>query len=121
MIGLIIVDHGSKEEESNLAFLAIVARFHRSHADYMVEPAHMQHASPSLLDAFDLLVKRGAKKIIIHPYFLLPGRHWKEDIPRLCQEAHLKYPQVSWQLTQPLGEADQIIEVIAERVKETLG
>lgn len=37
-------------------------------------------AEPSIKDAFDSCVQRGATRIIISPFFLLPGKHWSKVI-----------------------------------------
>ncbi len=40
----------------------------------------MELASPSLEDAFSVCVSSGAEEIVVHPYFLAPGRHSKTDV-----------------------------------------
>ena len=41
---------------------------------------------------------QGAKAVVCHPFFLSPGRHATEDIPRMLADAAAKYPEVpeSW-------------------------
>ncbi|CAN6250247.1 unnamed protein product [Urochloa humidicola] len=46
----------------------------------IVEPAHMELAEPTTKDAFGKCVQQGASRVIVCPYFLSPGRHWKQDI-----------------------------------------
>src|SRR5690606_11194870 len=76
--GLVIVDHGSRRDESNQMLEDFVAMF-RKLGDYrIVEPAHMELAEPSIATAFDRCVQRGAKRVVVAPYFLAPGRHWNE-------------------------------------------
>lgn len=118
MTGIIIVDHGSRQEESNQAFFKIVDRFARRGLYPIVEPAHMELSSPTIAEAFDRAVARGATEIIVHPYFLLPGKHWHEDIPRLCEAAAKKHPGIRWKVTAPLGESDLILDVVAERIDD---
>ena len=52
---------------------------------------------------------------MVHPYFLAPGRHSTQDIPRLVTEAASSHPGVAYTVTEPLGLHDKIIEVILER------
>jgi hypothetical protein len=35
-------------------------------------------AEPSIKDAFGKCVQLGASRAIVSPYFLSPGRHWKQ-------------------------------------------
>lgn len=76
-----------------------------------------QLAEPSLARAFDRCVERGAQKIVIHPYFLLPGRHSTEDVPRLAAEAGARHPTVTWTVSEPLGLHSGILEAVEHRVR----
>jgi len=116
--GLIVADHGSKRPAANETFLEIVQRL-ADRGDYdIVEPAHMELAEPSIATAFARCVERGAKLVVCHPYFLLPGKHWDRDIPALMQEAAAGHPDVRWQVTAPLGVHDALLDVIDQRVRE---
>jgi sirohydrochlorin ferrochelatase len=35
-------------------------------------------AEPTIKEAFGKCVEQGASRIIVSPYFLSPGRHWKQ-------------------------------------------
>ena len=118
---LLIVDHGSKRREAN-DMLPKLAEMLRKKSDFrIVSHAHMELAEPSIQQAFDACVVAGAKEIIVHPYFLGPGRHSTHDIPRMVAEAAAKHPGVSFLITEPLGLHTKIGEVILERVLESLG
>lgn len=84
----------------------------------IVEPAHMELAEPSIAAAFARCVERGARRIIIHPYFLSPGRHSTSDIPALTAEAAASHPGITWTVTEPLGLDPRMTEVIHRRVVE---
>lgn len=118
--GIIIVDHGSRRAESNETLLAATQRF-AAVSDYeIVEPAHMELAQPDLATAFARCVERGAQQVVVFPYFLSPGRHWKQDIPELVAAAAESYPGIGWTVTAPFGVHDGMLQVIAERIDETL-
>jgi len=74
-------------------------------------------APPTIADAFDRCVARGADEVIVHPYFLLPGKHWADDIPALVAAAAGKHPGKPWKVTEPLGASAKIEEVILERIE----
>jgi len=121
LLAIIIVDHGSRRAEANDALAEIARRFAERSGHAIVEPAHMELASPTLDEAFERAVARGATEIVVHPYFLAPGRHWNEDIPALCARAAAGHPSVKWTVTEPLGISDKILDVIAERVESARG
>ncbi len=76
----------------------------------------MEIAEPTIAQGFDSCVAEGVEEIIIHPYFLAPGSHYNEDIPRLVAEAAAKHPGISWTITEPLGIHQKLCEVVLERV-----
>src|SRR4051812_32481691 len=86
-IGVVIVDHGSRRDESNRRHEAFVRKWRASRVYPIVEAAHMELASPSIGTAFDACVAAGAETVVIAPYFLGPGNHWDRDIPDLAAEA----------------------------------
>ncbi len=118
--GVIIVDHGSKRRDSNEMLLAVVATFVEHTGHTFVEPAHMELAEPSIDTAFRRCVERGAKLIVVHPYFLLPGRHWDEDIPRLAAQAASNHPGIRFLITAPVGLHPLMTQVIEQRIEQCL-
>ena len=119
-IGVIVVDHGSRRRESNDMLLKVVALFQQHSGYAIVEPAHMELAEPSVAAAFDRCIHRGARLIVIHPYFLLPGRHWKRDIPALAAAAAQKHPGIPFLVTAPLGLHPLMAEVMSQRIEYCL-
>lgn len=118
--GVIIVDHGSRRKESNLMLNEFVAMF-RDRTKYpIVEPAHMELAEPSIRDAFSLCVQQGARRVIVSPFFLSPGRHWNQDIPSLTAEAAKEHPGISYVITAPLGLHELLVDVVNDRINHCL-
>lgn len=113
---IIIVDHGSRRQESNDLLLEVVAMF-RSKSEYdLVEPAHMELAEPSIAAAFRRCVEQGAKRVVVFPYFLSPGRHWHSDIPALAAAAAAEHPGIVYLVTAPLGLHPLMAQIVGERI-----
>jgi sirohydrochlorin ferrochelatase len=119
-IGLVVVDHGSRRSESNDMLLKMVEMVREAVPYPIVEPAHMELAEPSIATAFDRCIEQGASLVVISPYFLLPGRHWHQDIPELATEAAQKHVGVSFLVTAPLGLHPLMAEVVGSRVSHCL-
>jgi sirohydrochlorin ferrochelatase len=119
-LGVILVDHGSRREESNEMLLDVVRDFAQATGIPIVEPAHMELAEPSIATAFDRCVARGAKMVVVFPYFLLPGRHWNEDIPRLAAAAAQNHPGIRYLVTAPFGLHPLMAQVIEQRIEHCL-
>ncbi len=118
--GIVIVDHGSRRAESNQMLERFVEAFAGLMHYRIVEPAHMEMAEPSIGTAFDRCVARGAKRVVVCPYFLLPGKHWKEDIPELTAEAAGKHAGVEYLVTAPIGLHPMMHGVIQSRIDHCL-
>lgn len=116
---LIVVDHGSKVKEAN-DMLVKIAELIKNKDDTefdIITYCHMELAEPTISQAFEECVSKGANHIVVHPYFLAPGRHSTQDIPRMVKDAASNHPEVFYKVTEPLGIHDKIIEVILERAR----
>jgi sirohydrochlorin ferrochelatase len=114
---IVIVDHGSRREESN-KMLEEVARLFadRFRQTYdIVEAAHMELAEPSIATAYAASVRRGATRVVILPFFLGPGKHWTSDIPGLTAAAAKDHPGTSYHVAMPLGIDELILELLKKR------
>lgn len=119
-LGVILVDHGSRRDESNELLVDVVRQFAAATRLPIVEPAHMELQEPSVAAAFARCVQRGARTIVVFPYFLLPGRHWDQDIPRLAADAARQHPGIEYLVTAPFGLHPLISEVICQRIAQCL-
>lgn len=119
-LGIILVDHGSREPASNRSHEALAAAFAEKFADRyrIVEPAHMELAEPTVAAAYARCVARGARHIIIAPCFLGPGRHSTIDIPRLAGQAAAGHPGTTWHVTAALGVDGLLLELLEKRIRE---
>ncbi len=120
VVGLVVVDHGSKKTAANEMLIDAAAMFKRVSGTLIVEPAHMELAEPTIEQAFDKCVAQGATMVVVHPYFLSPGRHSTTDIPNLTAHAAAKHPGVRFHVTQPLGLDEKIARLMMERIGHCL-
>lgn len=126
-VGILLMDHGSRNPNSNRRLFDLAQLYQQSlHSkSFIVAAAHMEIASPTIRDGIASLLKAGVDGIICHPYFLSPGRHVQEDIPRLVKEAihdlDVKIPVVT---TDPVGaNTDLMIKAIhgmVDKARQTM-
>ena len=119
--GIILVDHGSRMQAANEMMCYVQQLFEKETGATIVETAHMELAQPTIAQAFARCVVRGARKVVVHPYFLSPGRHSTTDIPELASEAAAAYPGIPYYVTAPLGLDKRLAQVIERRILEALG
>jgi sirohydrochlorin ferrochelatase len=117
---IIIVDHGSRRMESNRMLEEVAKLFGQRFGEFsIVEPAHMELCEPSIATAYHNAVQRGAMRIVCVPFFLSFGKHWTRDIPSLLSQAAIEHPGTEYQLVQPLGIDDLMLDLLYKRATQT--
>jgi sirohydrochlorin ferrochelatase len=117
-LAIVLIDHGSRREEANRQLEVLADAVRGREPDAIVRTAHLEIAEPRLSVAIDDCVREGARAIIVHPYFLGPGRHTSEDIPRLVDEARARHAGVTIQISRHLGIHEKLVDVVLERIRE---
>jgi sirohydrochlorin ferrochelatase len=117
---ILLVDHGSRLDDANAVLEEIASGVARRRPDAIVEVAHMELAEPSLAAALARCVARGARDVVVCPYFLGPGRHTTGDIPRLVEEARTAHPGVRVAVSAPLGFDDRLVDLVIDRADATV-
>jgi len=123
-VGVLLIDHGSRKPASNEFLHALAERYQTSSCcppHYIVKAAHMEIAEPSIEMGLHSLVDAGVGRIVCHPYFLSPGRHATEDVPRLIEEAKISLGDSISDIpviqTEYLGsQSDLLLDVIGSMV-----
>ena len=115
--GIVIVDHGSRRDESNHMLERVAGLFAERFGNRyeVVEPAHMELAEPSIATAYARCVERGAERVVVLPFFLGPGKHWTQDIPRLTADASMRFPNTTYHVAPTLGIDDLILDLLDKR------
>lgn len=118
--GVILFGHGSRLASANDHLRAIAERFRASGQFPLCEAAFLELTSPSMSEAAQVLVARGARRLVVVPYFLAIGRHVAKDIPLLVQETRQALgPAGSTfpiEVTDILGNHPAILEIISTLV-----
>ena len=117
---LVIVDHGSRRAASNAMHETFVETFaaEAGSAYVAVAAAHMELAEPTVAEAVDRVIAAGARRVMVMPYFLFPGKHCEREILALVEEAMRRHPGVEWLVTAPVGLHPLMHEVVRERVDQ---
>lgn len=118
---IVIVSHGSMKKDSNNLekisdLLAKKLKIKRENLKH----AYLQHASPSIEDTIRQCLDEGAKKIIVFPFFLSSGKHVVHDIPSILSKFNKQNADYEIVYTSPLGIHDKLVEIIVDRINESL-
>ncbi len=124
-VGVILFGHGSRLAGANDHLRAIAERFRASGRYPLCEAAFLELTAPTMVEAAQTLVARGAGRLVVVPYFLAIGRHVAEDIPRLVQETRRTLgpggERLTIDVTDILGNHPAILDIIATLVERGPG
>jgi len=116
---VVVVAHGSRAETANEAHLVLVDALAQA-VDVPVTPGFLELATPSIPDAIDRAVAAGASTVLVLPYFLHPGRHLSDDLPRIISEANTRHPDRVIRLLESFGADPALTQILAEQVRSAL-
>jgi sirohydrochlorin ferrochelatase len=119
--GVILFGHGSRLAGANDHLRAIAERLRTSGRYPLCEAAFLELAAPTMAEAATTLVDRGARRLVVVPYFLAAGRHVAEDIPKLVEETRRALgpegERIPIEVTDILGNHPAILDLIAMLVE----
>ena len=115
---VILIGHGSRAEGAD-DDMEKIAEGLRERFGGIVETCRMAGRGTLFAEAFERCVGRGAKEIIVLPYFLHFGIHLREDIPEILRENARKHPEVRLVMGRHLGYDDAIVGLVAKRIAES--
>lgn len=114
---VLLVDHGSRERAANAQLARVARALRRRLVGWRVAVAHLSLVAPSIAEAFDACVLRGAREIVVVPYFLAPGRHATRDVPRLARAAAARHAGVRLRVAAALGVHPGLVDAVCDRVR----
>jgi len=120
LTGFIVFAHGSRIESANQAVRDVASQMAAS-GPHVVEAAFLELGVPNLSGATGLLMARGAKRIVVIPYFLTLGTHMQRDLPRLARDASSENGDIEIHVTSPLDGHPALVHALLDRATEALG
>ncbi len=121
MNGLIVFAHGSSVEAANDAVRAVSDRIGQRGEYGLVRAAFLDAGVPNLTEAVQDMVRSGARRIVIVPYFLVPGIHLTRDLPGIVEGLRRIHKGVSIEVTESLDGHPALLEAVLDRAKQIYG
>ncbi len=115
---VVLVGHGSRARGFDTALRRVAQRLRRtSPPGEAVACAYLEIAPPALPEVIDELVRRGARRVSVVPYFLQAGLHVRRDIPAAVRAARSRYRGRAVIALKPyLGYDARIAAVVRDRL-----
>jgi sirohydrochlorin ferrochelatase len=116
MEAIIYIAHGSRRLEANKRFIAFINKVMIETRAEIQGYGFLEHAEPTILEAIEESIQKGASRITVVPILLLPGVHVNEDIPVEIEKAKIEYPNTSFSYCPPLGLDEILVNILFERL-----
>lgn len=120
MIGeraVILFGHGARDAAWARPMERVRERLRAQDPELGVELAFLEFIAPTLDEAIDTLVARGARRIAVVPMFIAQGGHLKRDLPQLVAAARARHPGCDIVQAMAVGEADGVVAAMAEHAR----
>jgi sirohydrochlorin ferrochelatase len=117
---LLVMVHGSPRPIANTDMFRVVEVIRNRGVFPIVETGFLECNDPSIPEAIEMCVARGASAVIAVPYFLHTGTHVADDLPTLLEEAQARHPNVEFRMGAYLGRSSQLTAILADRARAAL-
>ncbi|MGH8752184.1 MAG: sirohydrochlorin chelatase [Burkholderiales bacterium] len=115
---IVLFAHGARDAQWAEPLRKIQQRVRAKKTGTPVELAFLEIMQPTLEQTIARLNEKNITKINIIPLFLAQGGHLKQDLPRLLAEIGKHYLHITFKISPPLGEVENILGVIADWICE---
>jgi sirohydrochlorin cobaltochelatase len=119
--GLLLFAHGARDARWARPFEAAAARVRAAAPGAAVELAYLEFMAPDLIEAGARLAAAGCARVDVLPLFLGAGGHVRKDVPALFERLRAAHAGIEWQLQTAVGEADAVVEAMAQVALARLG
>ncbi len=121
MDATVLFSHGSLLCGAGEALLAHAERLRRRGISPIVAVGYLNYSDPPFLQTVGECVERGATRILVTPYFLVPGYFVKVDLPKTVAEAQAKFPEVEFVVAEAIGFDERLADALIESAREAVG
>jgi cobalt/nickel transport system ATP-binding protein len=118
---MLVVGHGTRDADGVDEFWALAGTIGAAAGELLTGFGFIELASPTVDEAIDDLVARGATDIVSVPLVLLTAGHLKNDGPAALARARARHPEVHFHLARDLGIEPSILETATDRIRDAAG
>jgi sirohydrochlorin cobaltochelatase len=112
MDGVILFAHGSLLCGSGQALEVHAERLRARGVAPVVEIGYLNYSEPRFLGAVRECVARGVTRIVVAPYFLVPGKFVRVDLPQAVAEAQALFPERVFRVAEAVGYDERLADAL---------
>jgi len=112
MTAIILFSHGSLLCGAGEQLELHAERLRQDAESSVVEIGYLNYSSPSFAEAVEKCAASGATKILISPYFLIPGYFVKVGLPRVLAPERERFPDIEFEIAPALGDHELLAQAV---------
>ena len=116
--GVVLAAHGSRRSEGQATLLRYARELQTNGAGLRVVCAYLEINRPNIPEALGKMAGEGMDRVVLVPFFLLAGRHTREDLPRMVRRARREYPGTKFYLASFIGFDPRLSAILADRIQK---
>lgn len=117
MEAVVYIGHGNRSPVGRELYLKFIQNTMEAVPAPITEYCFYERAEPTLSEAIDNCIQKGATNIQVIPVLLLPGKQTSEEMPNDINTFREKYPEVHFLLKEPIGVNPIMFELVLERLR----
>ena len=121
MDALILFSHGSLLCGAGEALDSHAARLRAGGRWALVEVGYMNYSEPTFTEAVARCRAAGATRIIVQPFFLVPGYFVTKSLPEHIARAQAEHPSLTFTVAKAIGFDDRLADVLIDAAQNPLG
>ena len=121
MDAVILFSHGSLLCGAGEALKVHAARLRERGIAPIVEVGYLNYSTPPFAETVDRVVAQGATRVIVAPYFLIPGKFVKVDLPHAVQAAQDAHPDITFVVRDAIGFDVRLADAILDSAHAPFG
>jgi sirohydrochlorin ferrochelatase len=114
----VFISHGSRNEQGDKVFVSFIEKVILTGKITNAAYGFLENARPTIFEAVESCILKGASSVTVVPVLLLPGIHANVDIPVELERVRQKYPEIKIFYGNPLGVNETIFEIVLDRLNE---
>ena len=117
----ILFGHGARDPRWAESMRRVARALRTNRPTTRVELAFLEFIEPGLVECAEALLAEGFTHLLIVPLFIAQGGHLNKDVPELLGQLRLRNPDVVFELTPAVGEAEAVIQAMAGHIAPLAG
>jgi sirohydrochlorin cobaltochelatase len=118
MNAVVLFAHGSLLCGAGEALKAHAERLRARGIAPIVDIGYLNYSEPRFAEAVAACAAQGATRIVVQPYFLVPGKFVRTDLPAAVAAAQTAFPNLAFVIAEAIGYDEMLADALIESARK---